>query len=504
MTKKITIEHMQKLAKANNGQCLSLSYLGSAIPLLWECKEGHQWFARPQNVRYGTWCKICKNRDAGINKTRSISDVAKLAIKFEGQLLSKVYKEPHKKLLWKCKNSHEFKASSASVQQGHWCPECSGNKKIKLKEVRNLAIANNGKLLSKKYINAHSKLKWQCKNKHLFESSYANVYSRKWCPECAGHIKLSIDVFKKIANERGGKLISNKYINIDTKLKWQCINGHYFNLSGYDAKKGRWCPSCSSSLGERICRCFFEQIFKNKFPKSKPIWLRNPQNSNLLELDGYCKRLNIAFEHHGSYHYEIDGIYSKTNKELQHRIDTDKIKMNLCEKNKVKLFVIPEIYGMIEVDDIKSVIEKEAEQLKVELPSNFLDLEINLNEAYRVDIIDELQLIAKKRKGKLLSKKYIKSTEQLLWQCNKGHKWNANSNNIRRGRWCPKCAGNIKKDIEYINSSLINRNIKCLSSKYINANTKLEWLCPCGNKWFAIPDSVIRRKTGCPICSKKD
>ena len=157
MVKKLTIEEMQDLAKFHGGRCLSPTYIGSATSLLWECKEKHQWYARPKNVKFGTWCKICRNKEAGRNKTRSISEIEKLAWRFKGKLLSKRYKGPHEKLLWKCKNSHVFKASSANVQQGHWCLECSGYKKLNVKEVRNLGTVNNGKLLSKKYINAHSK-----------------------------------------------------------------------------------------------------------------------------------------------------------------------------------------------------------------------------------------------------------------------------------------------------------------------------------------------------------
>ena len=38
--------------------------------------------------------------------------------------------------------------------------------------------------------------------------------------------KISIEEMQEIARKRGGKCLSKKYINAHTKLEWQCANGH--------------------------------------------------------------------------------------------------------------------------------------------------------------------------------------------------------------------------------------------------------------------------------------
>ncbi|PKM92484.1 MAG: hypothetical protein CVU81_00175, partial [Euryarchaeota archaeon HGW-Euryarchaeota-1] len=44
---------------------------------------------------------------------------------------------------------------------------------------------------------------------------------------------------------------------------------------------------------------------------------------------------------------------------------------------------------------------------------------------------------------------------------------------------------------------------KCLSTKYINANTKLKWQCKEGHRWEAIPSS-IKKGSWCPVCARKN
>jgi len=53
--------------------------------------------------------------------------------------------------------------------------------------------------------------------------------------------------------------------------------------------------------------------------------------------------------------------------------------------------------------------------------------------------IKDMQEIAKKRGGKCLSDVYVNSQTHLLWECSKGHQWEAVPYSIKNGHWCPKC-----------------------------------------------------------------
>jgi hypothetical protein len=66
-----------------------------------------------------------------------------------------------------------------------WCPHCSGNAKISIKEVRKIATKNKGLCLSETYNGAHTKLKWQCEKKHEWYATLDKVKNLDtWCPFC--------------------------------------------------------------------------------------------------------------------------------------------------------------------------------------------------------------------------------------------------------------------------------------------------------------------------------
>lgn len=53
--------------------------------------------------------------------------------------------------------------------------------------------------------------------------------------------------------------------------------------------------------------------------------------------------------------------------------------------------------------------------------------------------IEDIRKLARRRGGKLLSETYRSAIEKLEWQCGKGHRWKASTNNVKAGSWCPEC-----------------------------------------------------------------
>lgn len=97
----------------------------------------------------------------------------------------------------------------------------------------------------------------------------------------------------------------------------------------------------------------------------------------------------------------------------------------------------------------------------------------------------------------------------LVDDCN--HKWMARPDNILSGYGCPECAkkkisiSRLKTHEEFVNEVAIkNPYVKVLGT-YISDNTKIEFQCnnpDCGHRWFATPDKIIHKITGCPECAK--
>jgi hypothetical protein len=120
MSKKLTIEQMQELAKSRGGLCLSKKYVGKDARLKWKCKKGHEWETSYGNIRSGTWCPHCARKFK--LTIEEMIDWAKIK---GGKCLSEEYTNSKTKLRWQCKEGHEWATIPNIIQQGRWCPLCS-------------------------------------------------------------------------------------------------------------------------------------------------------------------------------------------------------------------------------------------------------------------------------------------------------------------------------------------------------------------------------------------
>jgi hypothetical protein len=109
---------LHDLAAAQGGRCLSEEYPGMQGAALWACAEGHQWLAKPNNIRYGTWCPYCRG------KRQSVEDLQALAADRGGECLSDQYVGQAKKYRWRCAVNHVWTATANSLRNGSWCPLC--------------------------------------------------------------------------------------------------------------------------------------------------------------------------------------------------------------------------------------------------------------------------------------------------------------------------------------------------------------------------------------------
>jgi len=502
--KKLELSEMQQIAINRGGKCLSKSYINLKTKLTWQCGKGHIWDARPYNIKTGTWCPQCAKLASKISKI-DIKEMQRIASVKQGLCLSNEYIDAKTHLKWQCKEGHVWSAKPSNIKTGHWCPECAENKKLDLKEMQQIAKGYEGECLSIEYINAFTKLKWKCKENHIWDAIPNSIKNGTWCPVCANNQKLDISEMYEIAKNRGGKCLSSEYQNSATKLKWECLNGHHWEATPMTIKKGSWCPKCLNHLGESICRAFFESIFKRDFPKSRPTWLRN-SNNHQLELDGYCESLKLAFEHQGRQHYRRIKRFFYSNEKFARNVENDREKREQCKNNNVILIEVPEIPELLPVSDVLQFIKNECLKQYVDLPQNFENITVNLTRIYIPETnirLNEVKELAIKRRGVCLSKTYLGSKEKLLFTCSHSHKFYLAPIELKKGKWCPLCRkGNLsKKEIQQYEKLASTRGGSCLSSTYINSSTKLKWQCKLGHIWEASPTN-IKLGSWCPICKE--
>src|ERR1051325_831554 len=117
------------------------------------------------------------------------------------------------------------------LKQGGWCPQCLKTHRRKerhMQKLRNIAESKGGICISEEYIDNHTKLKFQCGKGHVFEIPPAYIKAGGWCSECSKEArrKRQTDKLRRVVASKGAKLIGGEYIHTESKLTFQCKEGH--------------------------------------------------------------------------------------------------------------------------------------------------------------------------------------------------------------------------------------------------------------------------------------
>jgi hypothetical protein len=510
---KYTIEDMRKMALLRGGECLSEEYVDSQTRLQWKCAEGHTFYATPGKILRGRWCRVCGNKKAATSRRTGMEEIRSIATSHNGRCLTEEY-DPKKKIEWQCQFGHKWEASIQNVKKGSWCPICArgkgGRKRLTLDDMKRFATNLGGVCLSEEYTNSDTKLKWRCKNGHEWGALPLSVKKGHWCPVCSGHKILDLEKLKRVANDRGGKCLSKSYEGNHKKYAWQCSEGHVWFATYSNIYTGTWCPECSSGIGERLCRAFFEQLFMKPFSKTRPPWLINDDGFQ-MELDGYCEELSLAFEHQGRQHREFTNYFYDSASQFEKRKFDDAKKRALCKQHGITLIEVPQIPYELYLPKVQEFLIKTCEDNGIVVPLERQNIKIQIKEAFSPSSREKVALlheIAIAKGGECLSTIYISSNEKLRFRCKNNHEWETTPGVIFKGHWCPICSslehGKARRlTIVEMQQLALDRGGNCLSTEYINANERLLWECSSGHQWLAIPNS-IKRGSWCPICAKSN
>lgn len=95
------------------------------------------------------------------------------------------------------------------------------------------------------------------------------------------------------------------------------------------------------SKPEKICRRTLEKIYKKKFSRIRPDWLRNPKTGRNLEIDCYNDELKIGLEYNGVQHYKWPNFTKMSRQQFLDQVDRDHFKINKCDEMGVYLITVP-------------------------------------------------------------------------------------------------------------------------------------------------------------------
>lgn len=364
-------EKLIKNISSKEGKLIS-EFKDTSSKVTVQCKNNHIFDILPHTI---TWCRECtfiKIRENEIKKCRKLIE----DLGYSMLTTLNEYEDCHSKIKIKCDKNHVYEIKRLEFKNGIYCRLCKiENEKQesynKYKTYIEQKLQGICLTTYEDYDNnkTRSRFKWKCGICYYVQETIIGHLLREnveHCKNCTQQIRHTIEDIHKIAKERGGECLSKEYKH-DVPLQWKCKKGHVWNATFGSIKNSRtWCPTCGTFKRQKICQYIFEFMFNEKFPTSKPSWLISDKNK-LLELDGYNEKLGIAFEHNGIQHYQyIEYIHRGNYDKFKRQLERDRIKYELCEKNHIKLIIIP--YN-IKIDDIQNFIIDDCEKKDIYIPN---------------------------------------------------------------------------------------------------------------------------------------
>jgi len=322
MSKKLTYDFVKDRLEKEGYILLTEEYINSSQKLNYICPKGHR-----HSISFSKWlsgrrCYYCNG------KIKLTTEFVRQRLKEVGYELLSEYKNSSSKLKYKCSNNHFGEMKWDHFRDGHRCPRCVGNKKLTYKFVKEQFEKEGYELLSKEYINTHSKLKYRCPKGHVGYIQYYNWVIGHRCAECAGVAKKSIPFIKQEMAKDGYILKTACYENCNQKLHLICPNGHdYFVTWDNWNHSGSRCPKCKK-WGTSV-----QELEIVKFIKDVGFEVLEHDRSLIhpYELDIVIPAKKIAIEYCGLYwHSELAGKVRKYHLN----------KLDLCEREGYKLITI--------------------------------------------------------------------------------------------------------------------------------------------------------------------
>jgi hypothetical protein len=207
-----------------------------------------------------------------------------------------------------------------------------------------------------------------------------------------------------------------------------------------------------------------------------------------LELDGYNESLGLAFEYQG-YHHEQDDVKA-----------TDNLKLAACRRQNVKLIQVIGTKRPFPPINVLTQVAAAFQQNDIPEPPVLPTRDLFARE------LQALQGLARERGGKLVSATYLGS-ERHEWQCGQqGHpSWMAEPWRIKKGSWCPSCAGNRRLGIQGLRDWGAICGLELVDTDYRGAGAVYQWRCKERNHVTSrskgnIQQSLTKSLPACDIC----
>lgn len=309
---------------------------------------------------------MAQPKNPGGSTRLTIGEMQAIAATHGGRCLSTHYVNSGTPLEWECSKGHRWRARPGNVKGGTWCAACVKERTCPtLADIQRVARERGGRCLSDVYVNSYTHLLFECALGHRWYARPGPLLHGSWCPQCShASRRRTIEQMRALAEKRGGRCLSDAYVKPPQTLRWRCGSGHEWDASA-DAVYDHWCRQC------------------------------NVDSQRL----GIGRMHKLAAAHGGTC---LSSVYVNTRTPLE------------CECTKGHRWLTTPM----------SIIAGSW------CPTCRLK---------RYSLAD-MQALARDRGGECLSDTYVSVRHKLQWLCARGHTWSTTPATVMTGHWCPQCA----------------------------------------------------------------
>lgn len=261
------------------------------------------------------------------------------------KLLSKKYINAKSKLYILCKEHGIFSMNWNNFKSGQRCRGCSDKNRFSWNKhnIKELLKSTDYTYFGHRKSNRRVYVTVICGSGHRSEVRLDSIQRGQGCFECANdNLRLDIEYVGNYIKERGFTLLSEDYKNNEQSLEIKCPIHGKFHKRFSKFKEHPNCPFCANGAGVR------EQACRDIFENSLEVKFPNTRCKFLTNPDtGYCLELD-GYSEDLRLAFEYDGLqhyepvdFFGGKEAYAKRRQLDALKDELCRKEKINLIRIP-------------------------------------------------------------------------------------------------------------------------------------------------------------------
>ena len=522
------------------------------VKVWWKCLQGHEWEAFVFNRSNGHGCPYCCNFSAlaGYNDLATTNPELIKEWNYERNSEIKpsdVLAGSHKRVWWKCKNGHEWKAVIKSRASGENCPYCSNKRVLEgYNDLYTFCIANHRNDLIAEFDNEKNKFTmreitagsaklvwWKCPKGHSYQAAaHRRIRTGSGCGVCSHNILMKNEndlltthpeIAKEWDYEKNEKKPEEVMAGSNIAKYWfVCPKGHSYEATPLDRKRGNNCPICAiekhTSFPEKAIFFYIKKYIDEAEENYRRTFLGR------MEIDIYLPKQALGIEYDGvAWHKDYKRDQKKDNICTSHGITIIRIRETGCDdyvSDSIKKYIQP--YDMQELSNaIRFIFQFLNQRFQMDI-----DADINVDRD-RISILEQINISEKtnsiasycpeikqywdhEKNGKITPEQISHaSSKKIYLRCELGHTWEVTASNFPSHPWCPYCSG--RRVLSGFNDLFTtNPELKQFWSKNntidpktikSGCNSNVLWYCPNCKGEYDMKVVAKVRTPGCPYCS---